>query len=151
MYPELAFSDCYCHLTHILSLPLQKKSTQAPIFRFLFECFPFLGLFLQPLRGGTCADDFSDIFMSRPLYHIRPLYTRCQFFTAVHLQSKLSQQHNAKMSIEQFRDTVRNCLIVTELTPFILNKSTSKIEIGCLEMVDGEKQQMVSVEWKLKK
>ena len=55
------------------------------------------------------------------------------------------------MSIEQFRDTVRNCLIVTELTPFILNKSTSKIEIGCLEMVDGEKQQMVSVEWKLKK
>ncbi|MBO5231951.1 MAG: DUF4368 domain-containing protein [Clostridia bacterium] len=52
------------------------------------------------------------------------------------------------MSVEQFRDTVRECLNVTELTPFILNKLISKIEIGCLETVDGEKQQVVSVEWK---
>ena len=64
------------------------------------------------------------------------------------LQSKISQQHNAEISVEQFRETVRECLKVTELTPFILNKLISKVEIGCLEMVDGEKQQMVSVEWK---
>ena len=64
------------------------------------------------------------------------------------LQAKISQQHNAEISIEQFRDTVRKCLNVTELTPYILNKLISKIEISCLEKVDGEKQQVVSVEWK---
>ena len=55
---------------------------------------------------------------------------------------------NTELSIEQFRETVRECLNVTELTPFVLNKLISKIEIGCLETVDGEKQQVVSVEWK---
>ena len=66
------------------------------------------------------------------------------------LQSKISQQHNTAISIEQFRETVKECLNLTELTPFVLNKLISKIEIGCLETVDSEKQQMVSVEWKLK-
>ena len=64
------------------------------------------------------------------------------------LQSKISQQHNAEISLEHFRETVRECLNVTELTPFILNKLISKIEIGSLEIVNGEKQQVVSVEWK---
>ncbi|MBE6729743.1 MAG: hypothetical protein E7568_05885 [Ruminococcaceae bacterium] len=32
----------------------------------------------------------------------------------------------------------------------MLNKLISKIEIGCLKMTDGEKQQVVSVEWKIK-
>ena len=64
------------------------------------------------------------------------------------LQSKISQQHNTEISIDQFRDTVKECLNVAELTSFVLNKLISKIEIGCLEMFDGEKQQMVSVEWK---
>lgn len=62
------------------------------------------------------------------------------------LQAKISQQHNTAISIEQFRETVRKCLNVTELTPFILNKLISKIEIGCLEMTDGKKQQLLSVE-----
>lgn len=64
------------------------------------------------------------------------------------LQSKISQQHNTGISIEQFKETVSECLNVTELTPYILNKLISKIEIGCLETIDGEKQQMVSVEWR---
>lgn len=64
------------------------------------------------------------------------------------LQSKISQQHNTEISIEQFKETVRECLNVTELTPYILNKLISKIEIGYLETIDGEKQQMVSVEWR---
>lgn len=64
------------------------------------------------------------------------------------LQSKISQQHNTEISIEQFKETVRECLNATELTPYILNKLISKIEIGCLETIDGEKQQMVSVEWR---
>ena len=64
------------------------------------------------------------------------------------LQSKISQQHNTEISIEQFKETVRECLNVTELTPYILNKLISKIKIGCLETIDGEKQQMVSVEWR---
>ena len=64
------------------------------------------------------------------------------------LQSKISQQHNTEISIEQLKETVRECLNVTELTPYILNKLISKIEIGCLETIDGEKQQMVSVEWR---
>ena len=66
------------------------------------------------------------------------------------LQSKISQQHNTETSLEQFREAVRECLNVTELTPFVLNKLISKIEIGCLETVDGGKQQVVSVEWKIK-
>lgn len=53
------------------------------------------------------------------------------------LQSKISQQHNAELSVEQFRETVREYLNVTELTPYILNKLISKIEISSLEMVDG--------------
>ena len=64
------------------------------------------------------------------------------------LQSKISQQHNTAISIEQFRETVKECLNIAELTPFILNKLIAKIEIGCLEMVDGEKQQVVSLDWK---
>lgn len=64
------------------------------------------------------------------------------------LQTRISEQHNTEISVEQFRETVRECLNVTELTPFVLNKLISKIEIGCLEMTDGEKQQVVSVEWK---
>lgn len=64
------------------------------------------------------------------------------------LQSKISQQHNTEISLEQFRETVRKCLNVTELTQFVLNKLISKIEIGYLETVDSEKQQVVSVEWK---
>lgn len=64
------------------------------------------------------------------------------------LQSKISQQHNTELSVEQFRETVRECLNVAELTPFLLNKLIAKIEIGSLETVDGEKQQKVSVKWK---
>ena len=65
------------------------------------------------------------------------------------LQSKISQQHNTAISVEQFRETVKECLNVTELTPLILNKLISKIEIGCLETIEGQKQQEISVEWKI--
>ena len=64
------------------------------------------------------------------------------------LQSKISQQHNTEISLEQFKETVSECINVMELTPFVLNKLISKIEIGSLETVDGEKQKEVSVEWK---
>lgn len=37
------------------------------------------------------------------------------------LQTRISEQHNTELSIEQFRETVRECLNVTELTPFILS------------------------------
>lgn len=67
------------------------------------------------------------------------------------LQSKISQQHNTAISVEQFKDTVRECLNVEELTPYILNKLIAKIEIGSLERVDGQKQQEVSVDWKFAK
>lgn len=66
------------------------------------------------------------------------------------LQTRISEQHNTEISLEQFRDTVKECINITELTPLILNKLISKIEIGCLETVDSEKQQVVSVEWKIK-
>ena len=65
------------------------------------------------------------------------------------LQTRIFEQHNTELSIEQFRETVKECLNVTELTPFVLNKLISKIEIGYLETVDGKKQQEVSVDWKL--
>ena len=59
------------------------------------------------------------------------------------LQTKISQQHNTAISIEQFRETVMECLNVTKLTPYILNKLISKIEVGYLETVDEEKQQIL--------
>ena len=65
------------------------------------------------------------------------------------LQSKISQQHNTETSLEPFRETVRECLNVVELTPLLLNKLINGIEIGCLEIVDGQKQQVVSVWWKI--
>lgn len=65
------------------------------------------------------------------------------------LQTRISEQHNTEISIEQFKETVRDCLNVAELTPFVLNKLISKIEVGCLETIDDEKQQKISVEWKL--
>ncbi len=64
------------------------------------------------------------------------------------LQMRISEQHNTELSVEQFRETVRECLNVTELTPFILNKLISKIEIGSLETVDGEKQQQSTIVWR---
>ena len=64
------------------------------------------------------------------------------------LQSKISQQHNTEISIEQFRETVKMCLNVEELTLYVLNKLIAKIEIGCLETVDSEKQQEVHIEWR---
>ena len=67
------------------------------------------------------------------------------------LQSKISQQHNTEISIVQFRETVKECLNVAELTPFVLNKLISKIEISSLKMVNGQKQQEVSIEWKYAK
>ena len=67
------------------------------------------------------------------------------------LQSEISQQHNTEISLEQFRETVRECLNVTELTPFILNKLISKMGIGRLEMFDGEKQQEVYIELRFDK
>ena len=38
------------------------------------------------------------------------------------LQSKISQQHNTELSVDQFRDIVRECLNVADLTPFTLDK-----------------------------
>lgn len=48
---------------------------------------------------------------------------------------------STEISIEQFRETVKMCLNVEELTLYVLNKLIAKIEIGCLETVDSEKQQ----------
>lgn len=64
------------------------------------------------------------------------------------LQTRISDQHNTELSIEKFRKTVRECLTVTELTPFVLNKLISKIEIGCLEIVEGKKQQEITIAWR---
>ena len=64
------------------------------------------------------------------------------------LQSKISQQHNTEISIEQFKETVRECLNVTELTPYLLNKLISKIEISSLEVGSGVKQQEIIIAWR---
>lgn len=55
---------------------------------------------------------------------------------------------STEISIEQFRETVKMCLNVEELTLYVLNKLIAKIEIGCLETVDSEKQQEVHIEWR---
>lgn len=62
------------------------------------------------------------------------------------MQTRISEQLNTEISLEQFKETVRECLNNTELTPFILSKQIRKIEIGYYEMIDDAKQQMVDVE-----
>ena len=68
--------------------------------------------------------------------------------------------YNAGCTVEVFDSAARSCLskdfasvksvcYVTELTPFVLNKLISKIAICCLETVDGQKQQEISVEWEI--
>ena len=64
------------------------------------------------------------------------------------LQTRISEQHNIELSIEQFRETVRECLNVTELTPFILNKLISRIEISSLKVESGGKQQEIIILWR---
>ncbi len=64
------------------------------------------------------------------------------------LQMRISEQHNTEISIEQFRETVRKCLNVTELTPFILNKLISRIEISSLKVESEGKQQEIIILWR---
>ena len=64
------------------------------------------------------------------------------------LQTRISNHHNTTSSIEKLRAAVRECATVTELTPFVLNKLIAKIEIGCLEIVDNQKQQLINIKWR---
>ena len=65
------------------------------------------------------------------------------------LQTRISEQHNAEISVEQFRDTGKKHINITELTLFPLNKLIAKTEIGCLKSGNGVEQQEVSGEWKI--
>ena len=64
------------------------------------------------------------------------------------LRSRLQNNQNTESQIEQFKESIRECMNIQELTPYILNKLIAKIEIGCVEVVDSEKQQEVRIEWK---
>lgn len=63
------------------------------------------------------------------------------------LCSRLQNNQNTKAQIEQFKESVRECLNIQELTPYILNKLIAKIEIGSVEVVGSEKQQEVCINW----
>ena len=67
------------------------------------------------------------------------------------IQSKISQQHNTEIALDQFKEIIKDYSNLTELTPYILNKLISRIEIGCLEIVNGKKQHEIHIEWNLLK
>jgi hypothetical protein len=60
-----------------------------------------------------------------------------------------SVQKDAFMSnAETLRKNIREYLDIREITPYILNKLIERIEVGHLEMVDGQKQQEVTIVWR---
>ena len=51
--------------------------------------------------------------------------------------------HNAK----KLRESIREYLEIRELTPFILNKLTERIEVGQLEIRNGQRYQELTIVW----
>lgn len=71
--------------------------------------------------------------------------------TYYHNQNHIRQKYEHPMRPEiplPEKHVVHPLKQVAELTPFILNKLIAKIEIGCLEIVDGEKQQQSTIVWR---
>jgi hypothetical protein len=64
------------------------------------------------------------------------------------IYAESAQKDAYRSNTEKLRENIREHLDIRELTPFILNKLIDKIEIGNLEIVEGKKQQEVTIVWR---
>lgn len=64
------------------------------------------------------------------------------------IDARLTQQTDYRSNAEKLRDMIRNYLHIDKLTPYILNKLIERIEVGHLEMVDGQRQQKIMIVWR---
>jgi DNA invertase Pin-like site-specific DNA recombinase len=64
------------------------------------------------------------------------------------IDSRLTQQTDYQSNAEKLRDIIRDYLHIDNLTPYILNKLIERIEVGHLEIVDGQRQQAITIVWR---
>ncbi len=64
------------------------------------------------------------------------------------LETKLEQQTDYEANAAQFREIISDYLNIESLTAFILNKLIEKIQVGHTEMVNGQKQQEITIVWR---
>lgn len=67
------------------------------------------------------------------------------------LDAKLEQQTDYQANAEQPRQVISDYLNIDTLTPFILNKLIEKIQVGQVEIINGQMVQEVSIVWRFAK
>ena len=65
-----------------------------------------------------------------------------------HIEASLSVGSDTADQLERLKQAVRECFDMTELTPLILNKLIERIEVGSLEVVEGQKRQEITLVWR---
>ena len=69
-----------------------------------------------------------------------------QKIKAIYTES--AQKDGYRLNAEKLRETILQYLNIEKLTPFILNKLIERIEIGHLQIIDGQRQQEVTIIWR---
>lgn len=64
------------------------------------------------------------------------------------IYTELAQKDVYRNNVEKLRESILEHLDIRELTPFVLNKLIERIEIGHLEILEGQKQQEVTIVWR---
>lgn len=64
------------------------------------------------------------------------------------IEASLAVKFDTADQLERLKQAVRECLNVTELSPLILNKLIERIDVGSVEIVDGQKQQEITIVWR---
>jgi len=64
------------------------------------------------------------------------------------LDAKLEQQVDYQVGAEQLRQAISDYLNIETLTPFILNKLIEKIQVGCVEKINGQAVQEITIVWR---
>lgn len=68
--------------------------------------------------------------------------------TLAGIKTQLDEKEDYAGQLEKLKKAVADCLDIQELTPLVLNKLIDRIEIGSLEIVDGQRQQEIGIVWR---
>ena len=63
------------------------------------------------------------------------------------IDASLTVKSDTTRQLEQLKQAISEYLNITELAPLILNKLIERIEIGHLEVINGVKQQEITIVW----
>lgn len=68
------------------------------------------------------------------------------------IEAGLAAKSDTAEQLDRLKEAILGCytkvLDIHELTPLILNKLIERIEVGNLEIVDGDKQQKIIIVWR---